>query len=125
MSGACRAPQPVDDSVRRSRTALRWAAGVLGCATVALVGYLSVLIAFVWMMGAAVDILRPSERTELDLASFATDVLPGLTLAWCSGLAATAVLSRAEALGPRAAGILSGLLGVGAGALVLNATDLL
>jgi hypothetical protein len=118
------APAPPDDPVRRVRTAQRWAVGVLLGATVALVGYLALLIAFAWLLVSAYGAVGSGHQAALDLSSAAADVLPGLLVAWCSGLAATTMLARGEALGPRAAGILSGLLGVVAGSLVLLATGI-
>lgn len=59
---------------------------------------------------------------QVDLVGAVADLLPGLLVGWCTGLAAVSVLARGEALGPRAAGMAAGGLGIVAGAVVLRAT---
>ena len=77
------------------------------------------------MVGSALDAVRHRDSLEVDLSLVAADVAPGLLVGWCIGLAATAVLARGEAMGPRAAGLVAGVVGAAAGAAVLALTGIL
>ena len=119
-------------SARPARTALtarvvttqRWTVGVLALATVLLGAYLALLVTATWLLASAWGGLTDN-TVSFDLLSVATDVAPVLLVGWCTGLAASAVLARGEALGARAAGITAGALGTVAGAAVLALTGLL
>ena len=102
-------------------TTRRWAVGVLVVATTALALYLVALLAAVWLFAVAWGAVT-SERASVDVLSVARDVAPALLVGWCTGLAASAVLARGEALGPRLAGVAAGALGTASGAAVLALT---
>ena len=111
---------------RRWATARRWAVGVLALASVALAGYLALLLLAASVVAWAFDVVRPGGvEGGVDLAGLAADTLPGLFLGWCSGLAATASLARGHALGARVNGVTGAVLGILAGALVLRLTGVL
>lgn len=107
------------------RRAQVWAAGVLGLATLVLLAYLVALVALASVVGFALDAVRGTDTLSVDLSLVAVDVLPGLLVGWCVGLATTTLLARGEAMGPRAAGLLSGTIGAVAGATVLTVTGIL
>lgn len=102
-----------------------WVVGTLSLATLALAGWLTLLALMGAMASAAMEVLRAESPAVLDLTSLVTGSLPALLVGWCLGLAATAVLSRGETLGPRLTGITGALVGTVAGALVLRLTGLL
>ncbi|MFQ6171357.1 hypothetical protein ACK8HX_07095 [Oryzobacter sp. R7] len=111
---------------RRWATARRWAVGVLTLASVALAGWLALVLVAASLVVRAVEVVRPgSPPGGVDGVGIAADVLPGVFLGWCTGLAATATLARGDALGARANGVTGALLGVVAGALVLRLTGVL
>lgn len=118
-------PRHLATDALRLRRAQGWAAGVLSVATACLLGYVLLLVAFAALVGAALDAVRQRDSPSVDLSLVAADVLPGLLVGWCIGLAATTVLARGEALGPRAAGLVSGIVGATAGGTVLALTGLL
>lgn len=110
---------PADVGDRAHRTARRWAVAVLAVGTLVLAAYLAfVMLAaamVVALLGGVLD-LGPS---RLDPVGVATDVAPGLLVGWCLGLAAEAALAGRTSLGPRATGLVAGLLGTMAGVGVL------
>lgn len=107
------------------RTTRRWAVAVLTLATVALAAYLALVVVAVWLFGSSMEVLADRDLGALDLRGLFVDVVPGLLVGWGAGFAATVVLGRGEALTARGAGIVSGSLGVVAGAAVLAATGIL
>ena len=118
-------PRHLATEASRVRRAQAWAVGVLSVATLALLAYVVALVAVASVVGAALDAVRHRHSLEVDLSLVAADVLPGLLVGWCIGLATTAVLARGEALGPPAAGLASGMVGASAGAAVLTLTGIL
>ncbi|HYN67224.1 MAG TPA: hypothetical protein VES93_10075 [Ornithinibacter sp.] len=110
--------------IDRVVTTQRWTIGVLALATLLLTGYLLLLVSTTWLLAATWSGLT-RDAVSLDLVSIARDVLPVLLVGWCTGLAASAALGRGEALGARTAGILAGVVGAVAAAVVLSLTDLL
>lgn len=128
---ACSAPAPVTrpstppaarhaatDTVATTR---RWAVAVLVLATVGLAAWVALLVAGAWLGAAAWSVLT-GQPVSLDLVAVVRDVAPALLVGWCLGLAASAVLSRGEALDPRLAGVAAGALGTASGAAVLALT---
>lgn len=105
--------------------ARRWTVGVLVAGTLAAAAYLAAVLAAVWLIASAYGAITAGGSARLDVAAAAADLAPGLLVGWCTGLAAVSVLARGEALGPRAAGVTAGGLGVLAGALVLRLTGVL
>ncbi len=118
-------PRHLATEALRVRRAQGWAVGVLAVATTALLGYVVALAAFTALVGIALDAVRHGGSPSVDLSLVVADVLPGLLVGWCIGLATTTVLARGEALSPRAAGLVSGVVGAAAGAAVLALTGLL
>ena len=107
------------------RRAQGWAVGVLAVATTALLGYVVALAAVASLVGIALDAVRHRGSPSVDLSLVAADVLPALLVGWCIGLATTTVLARGETLSPRAAGLVSGVVGATAGAAVLALNGIL
>ena len=107
------------------RRAQGWAVGVLAVATTALLGYVVALAAVASLVGIALDAVRHRGSPSVDLSLVAADVLPGLLVGWCIGLATTTVLARGESMSPRAAGLVSGVVGATAGAAVLALNGIL
>ena len=101
-------PRHLATEALRVRRAQGWAVGVLAVATTCLLGYVVLLLAAVSLAGTALQAVGRRDLPPVDLSSVAADVLPGLLVGWCLGLAATTVLARGEALSPRAAGLVSG-----------------
>lgn len=116
-------PPPV--AVDRVRVARRWTVGILVVATVVLAGYLVLVLVAVWLVGAAFDAVTSREPGTLDVTGLLVAAVPGLFTGWCVGLVAASVLARGEALGARAAGLCSGVLGTLAGAVVLAITGVI
>jgi len=105
-------------------TTRRWAVGVLAVATVVLAAYVAALVVGVWLVAFAWSAMT-SQDAVLDVGGLVRDVAPALLVGWCTGLALSAWLTGEEALGPRASGIVAGVLGSSAGAAVLALTGLL
>jgi hypothetical protein len=101
-------------------TTRRWAVGVLAVATTALAGLVALLVATSWFLAEAWT--GSAKNPVADLLAITRDVAPALLVGWCTGLAASAVLSRGEGLGPRLAGVAAGALGTASGAAVLALT---
>ncbi len=116
-------PRHADLGDSRYRRARRWTVGVLVAATLALAVWVALLLLGAWLVGSAYDLLTGKSSGGVDLAVVAADVLPGLLVGWCAGLASLAVIVRGEALGPRACGLASGALGTAVGAALLSATS--
>lgn len=117
---------PAHQPARHARTdaavtTRRWAVGVLAVATTVLAAYLMALVAAVWLFTVAWGAVT-SQPASVDLLSVARDLAPTLLVGWCTGLAASAVLARGDALGPRLAGVAAGALGTASGAAVLALT---
>lgn len=124
-AGATPEPRRVATSARHLHRAQLWAAGVLWTASLALGGYLFLLAAAASVAGWMVEVVRPGAVGPLDTSALVLDALPALLVGWCTGMAASVVLARGEALGARMAGVTAGGVGVLAGALVLRLTGLL
>ena len=118
-------PRHLATEALRVRRAQGWTVGVLAVATTALLGYVVALAAVASLVGTALDAVRHRGSPSVDLSLVAADVLPGLLVGWCIGLATTTVLARGEALSPRVAGLVSGVVGATAGAAVLALTGIL
>jgi hypothetical protein len=103
----------------------RWATAVLALATVALLLYLGALVVVGWLAVAALAVLRPSSAPVVDVSGMLVDAAPALLVGWCVGRASAAVLEPGTSMPPAAAGVVAGLLGAGAGAVVLSLTGLL
>ena len=103
----------------------RWATGVLAVATAALLLYVVALVVMGWLAMAAFAVLRPSSSLSVDVPGMFADAAPALLVGWCVGRAAAAVLEPGESVPPAVAGVAAGLLGAGAGAVVLALTGLL
>ncbi len=99
-------------------TTQRWTVGVLALSTVLLGAYLALLVTATWFFASVWGGLTRT-TVSFDLLPLVADVAPVLLVGWCTGLAASAALTRGEALGARAAGITAGALGTAAGAAVL------
>ena len=123
-AGSAGAHRP-NDPTARVRTTRRWAVGVLAVATAGLLAYLAAVLAAVWMFASAWDAVVGHGSGSIDALGLVVDVAPALLVGWCTGLAASAVLSRGEALGPRTAGVAAGLVGTVLGWAVLAMTGLL
>jgi len=120
-----RAPRAGSPVLGYRGSVTRWATGVLAAATAALLLYLGALVLMGWLAVAAFAVLRPSASLSLDVPGMFADVAPALLVGWCVGRAAAAVLEPGESMPPAAAGVVAGLLGAGAGAVVLSLTGLL
>jgi len=120
-----RAPRAGSPVLGTSGSVTRWATGVLAAATTALLLYLAALVLMGWFTVAVLAVLRPSTSPSLDVAGLVADTAPALLVGWCVGRAAAAVLEPGESMPPAAAGVVAGLLGTGAGAVVLALTGLL
>ncbi len=105
-------------------TTRRWTIAVLALATLLLAGYLVLLVSTTWLLAATWSGLT-RDAVSVDLVPIARDVLPVLLVGWCTGLAASAALGRDGSLGARTAGILAGVVGAVAAAVVLALTGLL
>jgi hypothetical protein len=117
---------PADQRARHAGTdaavtTRRWAVGTLAVASTVLALYVAALVVGVWLIAAAWGVMT-STQAVLDIGGLARDVAPALLVGWCTGLAASAVLARGEALGPRLAGVAAGALGTASGAAVLALT---
>ena len=106
-------------AAQRVRTVQRWAAAVLTLATAAVLGYVALVVAAVWLAGSAIEAVSGRGDATVDLLAVGRHVAPVLLVGWCTGMAASAGLAPGEALGPRAAGLLAGSIGALAGAAVL------
>ncbi len=118
-------PRHAADLDRRYARARRWAVGVLVAGSLAAVAYLAAVLAAVWLVASAFDVVTARNSGGIDLVAAAADLVPGLLVGWCTGLAAVTVLARREEMGSRMAGATAGGLGVLAGALVLRLTGVL
>ena len=106
-------------------TTQRWAVGVLVVSTLALLAYLALLVAASWLFAVGWNALTAGEPVSVDVLAIGSDLAPALLVGWCTGLAASAVLARGEALGARTAGMVAGTLGTAAGAALLAVSGLL
>ena len=93
---------------RPRRTTQRWTVGVLALATAAAGGYVALLVTATWLFASAWSGLT-RDPVAVDVLPVAADVAPVLLVGWCTGLAASAVLARGEALGARTAGVTAGV----------------
>ena len=113
------------DEQRAVTLTRRWSAAVLCVGTLALLAYYTLLALVAWALaglGEALGLVdRAGSVTVADVLVVAA--LPG-TVGWGVGLAAATLLGRHE-LRPVVGGLLSGLLGVAAGAAVLHGQGLL
>ncbi|KRE60170.1 hypothetical protein [Nostocoides sp. Soil756] len=107
------------------RRARRWAVGVLLVGTLALAAYLALVMLAVALVVALFGSVLDLGSGRLDAGGLALDAAPGLLVGWCVGLAAVAALTGRTALGPRATGLLAGLVGTAAGAGVLSLAGVL
>ena len=119
------ADRDLDGDAERVRTTQRWAVGVLTLSTVVLLAYVALSVAATWLAASVVTVVTARPAGPLDLTAVASAMAPGLLVGWCTGLATRAAVSRGEALGPRASGMASGLVGTVAGAAVLALGGLL
>lgn len=106
-------------------TTQRWAVGVLAVSTLALIAYAALLVVASWLFAFGWNTVTAGESVSVDVLAIGADLAPALLVGWCTGLAASAVLARGEALGARGAGIAAGALGTTAGAALLALTGLL
>jgi hypothetical protein len=120
-----RAPRAGSTLVGARGSVTRWATWVLAVATAGLLLYVGALVVMGWLAMAALAVLRPSSSLSLNVAGLFADAAPALLVGWCVGRAAAAVLEPGESVPPAAAGVAAGLLGAGAGAVVLALTGLL
>ena len=104
----------------RARSATRWAVAVLALATSALLVWAALVVAATALFAFAYDVVTGREPGAVDLLGVARSLAPGLLAGWCCGMAAVAVLGPGEALTPRIAGVLAGVLGVLAGVVVMR-----
>jgi hypothetical protein len=114
-------PAQVDDRVVRVR---RWTVGVLAASTAVLLAYVAFLALAMWMIASALSGPFGWGAVSVDWVDVARDVGPVLLVGWCTGMAASAVVVRWEALGARSAGLVAGSVGTAAGAVVVAVTDL-
>ncbi len=106
-------------------TTQRWAVGVLAVSTVLLLGYAALLVVAGWLVASGWNVVTTGRSVSVDVLAIGSDLAPALLVGWCTGLAASAVLARGEALGDRTAGVTAGTIGTAAGAALLALTGLL
>jgi hypothetical protein len=106
-------------------TTQRWAVGVLAVSTVLLLGYAALLVVAGWLVASGWNVVTTGRSVSVDVLAIGSDLAPALLVGWCTGLAASAVLARGEALGARTAGMVAGTVGTAAGAALLALTGLL
>jgi hypothetical protein len=106
-------------------TTQRWAIGVLAVSTVLLLADLALLVVGAWLLASGWNVVTTGQPATVDVLAILADVAPSLLVGWCTGLAASAVLTGGEALGTRTAGLAAGAVGTTAGAAVLALTGIL
>ena len=109
----------------RVGTTRRWAVGVLALATVALAGYLVLLVVATALVATFVSGVFDLGPVGVDARSLVPSVATVLLVGWCTGLATSAAIAGGEVLGPRTAGLVAGGTGTVAGLAALALTGLL
>lgn len=106
-------------------TTQRWAIGVLALSSGLLLAYATLLVAPAWLFAVGWNVVTAGHAASVDALAVGADLAPALLVGWCTGLAASAALTRGPALGARTAGVAAGAVGTAAGAALLALTGLL